>query len=87
MEKVGVRELRQRASDVLRRVAAGETVEVTDRGRPVAVLLQALPAGLERLEQEGRLRRGRGDLLDLKPLRLPPDAEPPSAVVAASRDE
>ena len=38
MATVGVRELRQRASELLRRVEAGETIEVTDRGRPVAVL-------------------------------------------------
>ena len=38
MERVGVRELRRQASAILRRVAAGETVEVTDRGRPVAIL-------------------------------------------------
>jgi prevent-host-death family protein len=30
MASVGVRELRQRASELLRRVAAGETIEVTD---------------------------------------------------------
>jgi prevent-host-death family protein len=34
----GTRELRQRASELLRRVEAGETIEITDRGRPVAVL-------------------------------------------------
>ena len=38
MSSVGVRELRQRASELLRRVAAGETIEITDRGRPVALL-------------------------------------------------
>ncbi len=38
MTSVGIRELRQRASEYLRRVAAGETIEVTDRGRPVALL-------------------------------------------------
>lgn len=36
MKTVGVRELRQRASELLRLVEGGETIEVTDRGRPVA---------------------------------------------------
>jgi prevent-host-death family protein len=49
MASVGVRELRQRASELLRRVAAGETIEVTDRGRPVALLAPIPQAGpLER---------------------------------------
>lgn len=36
--KVGVRELKQNLSSYLRRVAEGETLQVTDRGVPVAVL-------------------------------------------------
>ena len=39
MERIGVRELRQHASRYLARVAGGETLEVTDRGRPVAHLV------------------------------------------------
>ena len=35
---VGVRELKNRLSEFLRRVAAGEHITVTDRGRPIAVL-------------------------------------------------
>jgi prevent-host-death family protein len=38
VETIGVRELRQNASKYLRRVAAGESFTVTDRGVPVAVL-------------------------------------------------
>ncbi|MEU7526825.1 type II toxin-antitoxin system prevent-host-death family antitoxin [Saccharothrix sp. NPDC042600] len=38
MESIGVRELRQNASVYLRRVAAGESITVTDHGVPVAVL-------------------------------------------------
>lgn len=38
MTRIGIRELRQRASDYLRRVEAGETIEITDRGRPIALL-------------------------------------------------
>jgi prevent-host-death family protein len=38
MASTGIRELRPRASELLRRVEAGETIEITDRGRSVAVL-------------------------------------------------
>ena len=43
MERIGVRELRQHASRYLERVAHGETLEVTDRGRPLARLVPILP--------------------------------------------
>ena len=39
MDRIGVRELRQHASRYLDRVARGESLEVTDRGRPVARLV------------------------------------------------
>ena len=48
MERIGVRELRQHASRYLARVAAGETIEVTDRGHPVAHLV---PAGKNRWQE------------------------------------
>jgi prevent-host-death family protein len=85
MESVGVRELRRQASAILRRVAAGETVEVTDRGRPVALLVRTMPSGLARLEREGLLRRAEADLLDLMPVHLAPDATAPSRSVAEGR--
>lgn len=47
-------------------VEGGETLEVTDRGRPVA-LISPVPraSGLDALEAAGRLIRAEGDLLDL----------------------
>jgi hypothetical protein len=45
-----------------------------------------MPGGLSRLEREGLLRRGEGDLLDLAPSRLPAGARPPSDLVAEGRD-
>lgn len=57
METVGVRELRQNASVYLRRVAAGESITVTDRGVPVAMLVPP-PRDLalrERLIRNGEL--------------------------------
>ena len=67
--EVGVRELRQNLSVYLRRIKAGETLEVKERGHRVAVLA---PAGakstaLERLVASGRATPGAGDLLELGP--------------------
>jgi prevent-host-death family protein len=87
MERIGVRELRRQASAILRRVAAGETIEVTDRGRPVAVLIKTMPNGLARLEREGLLRRAEADILDLRPVPLPADAAAPSQIVANGRSD
>jgi prevent-host-death family protein len=87
MTSVGVRELRQRASELLRLVEQGETIEVTDRGRPVA-LLTPLPAGspLDRLRAAGEVDPAIGDLDDLpEPLPLPPGVESPSEALARLR--
>jgi len=67
-EQVGVRELRQNLSVYLARIARGETLEVTDRGLPVAILapLPKPTSVLERLRREGRVTPARGDLLRLK---------------------
>jgi len=57
VERIGVRELRQHASRYLERVRAGETVEVTDRGELVALLVPPEPArgARGRLIAQGRL--------------------------------
>jgi prevent-host-death family protein len=81
MPSVGIRELRQRASELLRRVEQGETFEITDRGRPVAVL-GPLPGGgpLDRLRAASDVEPATEELDDLpEPLVLTPGAEPPSA--------
>ena len=87
MTTVGVRELRQRASELLRRVEAGETIEVTDRGRPVAVLAPLPKAEpLERMRAAGEVVPAVRKLDDLpKPLPLPAGKQPPSAILARLR--
>lgn len=66
MKSIGIRELRQRASDCLRLVREGEILQVTDRGRPVAMLVPIRAKSvLERLEVTGRLSAEEGDLLEL----------------------
>ena len=68
MRRIGVRELRQQASRYLREVEHGETIEVTDRGRPVARLVPVPRAGaLQALELSGRLTPAEGDVLELGP--------------------
>jgi prevent-host-death family protein len=63
MEKVGVRELRQNASKYLARVKKGESLEITERGIPVAVLSPAAKLSLyDRLVAEGKLIPAQGKL-------------------------
>jgi prevent-host-death family protein len=85
---VGIRELRQRASELLRRVEDGESIEITDRGRPVAVLSPLPEDPLERLRAAGDLQASESDLADLpQPLSLPAGAELPSSVLARLRQD
>lgn len=89
MASVGVRELRQRASELLRRVQRGETLEITDRGRPVA-LLTPLPDGgpFERLRRAGEVQSASAALDDLlEPLVLEAGQDSPSAVLARLRSD
>ncbi|KAM07441.1 antitoxin VapB46 [Mycobacterium tuberculosis M2352] len=89
MTSVGVRALRQRASELLRRVEAGETIEITDRGRPVA-LLSPLPQGgpYEQLLASGEIERATLDVVvDLpEPLDLDAGVELPSVTLARLRE-
>jgi prevent-host-death family protein len=87
MTSVGVRELRQRASELLRRVERGEAIEITDRGRPVAVLAP-LPqrGGLADLRATGQLQPAAADLAGLpEPRTIPDDGPSASDVLAALR--
>ena len=83
MERVGIRDLKQHASAVIRRVSAGEEVEVTDRGRPVARIVP-LPATDEyqRLIAAGELRVAEADWREVEP------ADPsPGATLSATLEE
>jgi prevent-host-death family protein len=74
--RVGVRELRQNLTQYLRRVARGERLEVTERGKPVAILgpLDESGSALRELVASGRATPPQGDLLDLPPPRGPVSA-------------
>lgn len=68
-KSVGVRDLRQNLSVYLRRVMKGETLQVTERGKPVAVLSPTLEnsSPLGRLFVLGRATRPIGELVELLP--------------------
>lgn len=81
MDSIGVRELRRYASRWLARVKAGETIIVTDRGRPVARLSPLdEPVGYERLVAEGRIAPGSGhgltEIIAALDADIPPDPGP-----------
>lgn len=71
MERIGVRELRQHASRYLDRVKAGESIEVTERGTPVAVLIPvARDEVRDRLVRDGRLIAARGPRVLPEPVEV-----------------
>lgn len=64
MQTVGIRELKARLSEYLRRAQAGERVAVTDRGKVIALVGPAEeatpPAWVTQLIAEGRASWGGG---------------------------
>ena len=75
--RIGIRELRDNLTSTIRRVRAGEIIEVTHDGVPVAVLAP-LP--------EGRLARltARADVTAGKPLERPLRRFPVTGLMTAS---
>ncbi|MFV2063554.1 MAG: type II toxin-antitoxin system Phd/YefM family antitoxin [Chloroflexota bacterium] len=65
MGKVGIRALRQNASVVVAEVASGDLVTITDRGRPVALLVPIAPDRVAELVSAGRARAALRRLGDL----------------------
>ena len=92
MKAVGIRELKNRLSEYVRMVRAGEEILVTDRGEVVAELRApqrtASPAEpypeLARLVRQGRIRPGGVNRPELYPV-LPPIA--PAGTAARLLDE
>jgi prevent-host-death family protein len=86
---IGIRELRQNASRYLRLVEErGEPIQITDRGRPVALLTPMPKAGsrIEQLRASGRIRAGKGSWKDLPlPLPLAPGEKPLSVILEEMR--
>ncbi len=63
--EVGIRALKQNASAVVARAAAGDVITITDHGRPVARLVPIASTPLEDLAAAGLVRPARHRLRDL----------------------
>jgi prevent-host-death family protein len=87
MEQIGVRELRQHASVWLKRVQRGDSFEVTDRGRPVAMLVPVAEMDqLDRLVASGDVSPASVNLLEVvHPLPPKPGIPLPSEMLEQMR--
>lgn len=61
METIGLRELRQHASELVRRAEEGEQLVVTVSGRPAAVLGPATPTRWRRYDEIAEIFAGPAD--------------------------
>ena len=86
MRSIGVRELRQNASVWLRRVQAGESFTITDRGRAIATLSPTEVDPWQQLIDTGQVRPGIGDVqaIEYAAVRTGPSL---SELLRADRDE
>lgn len=84
MSEVGIRALEQSASAVVAEAAAGETVTITDRGRPVTQMTAIPTSRLRALIDAGRARPARHELADLS---VPEPGLDLSRVLAEMRDD
>ncbi len=86
MESIGVRELRQHASRWLSRVEAGESFQITDRGRPVASLVPVARSDWEQLVATGAVIPATSRLPDVGPVTSD-NAPTLTELLAADRDD
>jgi antitoxin (DNA-binding transcriptional repressor) of toxin-antitoxin stability system len=73
MATVGIRALQQNASAVVAAAAAGETVTITDRGRPVAQMSPMPATVLQAAVELGRARPATRPVSDLPSPEPGPD--------------
>ncbi len=94
MRTASITEAKNQLSALIDQVRNGDTIVITDRGRPVAQLTSlatdrggATRGRVERLEREGLLRRGSESGPVAEILRPPPRPKRGASVVQAVLDE
>lgn len=84
--RVGIRELRDNLTALMRRVRDGETIEVTHHGKPVAVISPAQDDWLAHLEAIGELIPATRSMRDLPPPRPWTGGKTPFEILMEERD-
>lgn len=91
MKKVGCREFKNRQGHYLARVRRGETLILTDRGKPVAQIMPvekwdslSLDEKLVELERQGHLRLGKRPFTPFDP--VPATGKPASQIIIEDRE-
>jgi prevent-host-death family protein len=87
MAEVGIRALKQNASQVVARAAAGEIITITDRGRRVAQIMPLDRSRLEGLIEAGLAVPPSGPLSALPAPVDDPGGPSLSSILAEMRDD
>lgn len=89
MSTVGIRALKQNASEVVRRAGAGDVITITDRGKPVARIVPIRKSRLDEMRDAGLIREATKKPWDLPmPTGTAAPGEPTlSEVLQQMRDE
>ncbi|MDJ0333793.1 type II toxin-antitoxin system prevent-host-death family antitoxin [Salinibacterium sp. G-O1] len=85
MDMVTHREMRNRSGEILRRVAAGESVQVSNNGRPTAIIVPVGGSELDGLLARGEARPARTGLEALLSIKRVVSLKTSAELIADSR--
>jgi prevent-host-death family protein len=85
MDVITHRQMRNDSAEILRRVGAGETLIVTNHGKPAAMIVPATRNVLADLAASGQLRPATRSLVSLKEIQRRPAARSSAAIIDDTR--
>lgn len=85
MRTITHREMRNQSGEILRRVANGETIQVTNHGEAAALIVPPGTDPLDDLHARGKMRAARRPLSSLRELKRRKSATLSEAIVADVR--
>ncbi|MGA9284671.1 MAG: type II toxin-antitoxin system prevent-host-death family antitoxin [Solirubrobacteraceae bacterium] len=86
MRTVTHREMRNQSGEILRHVADGETIQVTNNGRPAALIVPPGADALTDLVSRGQVRVARNPASSLRSINRRTSTKGSKAIVADIRD-
>jgi prevent-host-death family protein len=87
MDTITHRELRNHSAEVLRRVEAGESLQVTNNGRPAARIVPTGGTVLDDLIARGQARPARSELGALRSIRRAQADRTAAAIIEDTRGQ